>query len=119
MCNKHRHSVLLEAVALIVCCASTLVAVTHSVGELDLELPDVQQCLSPILAVPGCLNQLIDSSLTLQPQLLGPPCCNAFLQIDQNCWPKMFPLNPAFPPSLKYYCLGLPPPRPDTPGPPP
>ncbi|GFQ05764.1 hypothetical protein PHJA_002720500 [Phtheirospermum japonicum] len=102
---------LLQAVTLILCTSTTL-AITHSLvgrlGELDLALPDVQQCLSTILGVPGCLNQLIDSGLRLQPQLLGPPCCKAFLQIDQNCWAKMFPLNPGFPPSLKEYCLGLP-----------
>ncbi|CAL9243435.1 unnamed protein product [Arabidopsis halleri] len=35
---------------------------------------------------------------------VGPTCCKAFTEVDAKCWPKMFPLNPLFPPLLKDGC---------------
>ncbi|PIN22222.1 hypothetical protein CDL12_05071 [Handroanthus impetiginosus] len=55
----------------------------------------------------GCLHEFTSSILTLQPRLVGPLCCKAFLRIDESCWPKIFPVNLAFPHSLKNYCVVL------------
>ncbi|KAI3446843.1 hypothetical protein Pfo_003508 [Paulownia fortunei] len=102
---------LLHVIALIACTSILATpALAHLLGDLGLlggglGLPDVQQCLTSIFGVRGCLHELIFSVLSLQPQLLGPACCKAFLQIDESCWPKVFPLNPAFPPTLKDYCV--------------
>ncbi|GFP94021.1 hypothetical protein PHJA_001546500 [Phtheirospermum japonicum] len=98
----------------LILCTSTLATPTkaHLLGGLGLDggslgLPDIQQCLASILGAPGCLNELILSVVNLQPQLLGPACCKAFLQIDENCWPKIFLWNLGFPPSLKNYCMTI------------
>lgn len=74
--------------------------------------PEAQQCLNGIFSVRGCLHELLFSVLTLQPRLLGPTCCTAVLQIDDSCWPKMIPLDSAFPSSLKNFCLASAPPPP-------
>ncbi|GER37716.1 ECA1 gametogenesis related family protein [Striga asiatica] len=73
----------------------------------SLKLPKIQQCAGSIMAVPDCLNSIIFSALSLNPQQVGPTCCQAFLQIDQSCWPKLFILNPTFPSSLKDCCVGI------------
>ncbi|KAK4431794.1 hypothetical protein Salat_0941500 [Sesamum alatum] len=67
----------------------------------------VNQCLNVVLGVRGCLRELIFYVLSLQPRLLDPACCKAFLQIDEGCWPKVFPLNSASLPSVESYCTGI------------
>uniref|UniRef100_A0A2N9IAT3 Prolamin-like domain-containing protein n=1 Tax=Fagus sylvatica TaxID=28930 RepID=A0A2N9IAT3_FAGSY len=34
----------------------------------------------------------------------GLACCKAITDVSDKCWPKMFPLNPMFPPLLKSNC---------------
>ncbi|KAK1551337.1 hypothetical protein Q3G72_034097 [Acer saccharum] len=35
---------------------------------------------------------------------IGPVCCSTIAQVSEDCWPKMFPINPLFPPLLKTAC---------------
>ncbi|KAF8391120.1 hypothetical protein HHK36_023421 [Tetracentron sinense] len=74
--------------------------------------PEIGQCLASLQTVEGCMEEVLTSFLSFQVGLLGPKCCNAITKISETCWPKMFPLNPLFPPMLKDYCARL-----ATPGP--
>ncbi|KAI5679626.1 hypothetical protein M9H77_00853 [Catharanthus roseus] len=64
-------------------------------------------CLVSFVNTQGCIQELIASFLSLQVHLLGPQCCKAAMAIDDNCWPKIFPLNPLFPPEVKNYCATI------------
>ncbi|CAK9147606.1 unnamed protein product [Ilex paraguariensis] len=63
------------------------------------------QCLASLNGVQGCIQEVLTSVLTLQFRLIGPDCCQAILNIDDNCWPKVLPLSPIFP--LKNYCTQI------------
>ncbi|KAL7134602.1 hypothetical protein ABFS83_11G038400 [Erythranthe nasuta] len=104
----------LHVFAVIIVC--TTILATPSAADLlsdlgliggGLGLPDVRQCLAGIFEVHGCLHELIFSVLSLQPRLVGPTCCSAFLQIDEGCLPKVFPLHPEFTSLLQNYCLSV------------
>ncbi|KAI4335643.1 hypothetical protein L6164_014275 [Bauhinia variegata] len=64
--------------------------------------PDLMRCLGTL--VRGCLQEVITAFLSVRVELVGPECCKAFIQVDKQCWPKVFPINPFFPPLLKSYC---------------
>ncbi|XP_059310589.1 uncharacterized protein LOC132061933 [Lycium ferocissimum] len=82
--------------------------------------PDmIAKCFASVGDVPGCVEEIITSFLSIQLRLLGPQCCRAALDIDDGCWPNVFPFNPFFPPALKNFCsttqAQLPPPSPQFP----
>ncbi|XVF48005.1 hypothetical protein PTKIN_Ptkin03bG0155500 [Pterospermum kingtungense] len=62
---------------------------------------DVQTCLTTIQGVPGCLQEVITSTLSLQFQLIGSACCKTLLDIEDKCLSKIFPF---FVPLLKNQC---------------
>lgn len=64
-------------------------------------------CLESFVSTQGCVEELVSSFVTLQAHLLGPQCCKSALTIDENCWPKIFPMNPVFPPLVKNYCMTI------------
>lgn len=64
----------------------TSVGVTASASD---GLTHIHQCLDLILAVPGCLNEIISSFLNFPPRFLGPRCCNAVLTIQNGCLTKL------------------------------
>ncbi|KAL3532270.1 hypothetical protein ACH5RR_005791 [Cinchona calisaya] len=64
-------------------------------------------CLQAVVSTQGCIEELVTSFLSLQSRILGPECCKALIGVDDNCWPKIFPLNPFFPPLLKSFCTGI------------
>nr|XP_009595110.1 uncharacterized protein LOC104091470 [Nicotiana tomentosiformis]XP_016451382.1 PREDICTED: uncharacterized protein LOC107776079 [Nicotiana tabacum] len=67
--------------------------------------PDsITKCLTSVNDVPNCIEEIITSFLSIQLHLLGPQCCKAALDIDDGCWPKIFPFNPFFPPAIKSFC---------------
>ncbi|KAK0574659.1 hypothetical protein LWI29_026830 [Acer saccharum] len=66
--------------------------------------PNVAKCLSTLQSVQGCVQEIITSFLSHQVKLIGPACCKALNEVDDNCWPKVFPLDPFFPTLLKNYC---------------
>lgn len=94
----------LHAVALIA-------IVAHLPGALGfwgggVELPDVQNCLSSILGVNGCLEEIMSVVWTFEPRSIGAACCRAFLNIDEDCLPKIFPVGVSFPLQLvKNHCV--------------
>ncbi|CAK9147608.1 unnamed protein product [Ilex paraguariensis] len=63
------------------------------------------QCLASLNGVHGCIQDVLISILTLQFRLIGPACCQAIVNIDDNCWPKVLPLSPIFP--LRNYCTEI------------
>ncbi|KAF3430943.1 hypothetical protein FNV43_RR25673 [Rhamnella rubrinervis] len=65
---------------------------------------NITKCLSSIINVEGCLVELYKSLYSGQFGNLGSACCKAFLAIDDNCLPTLFPLNPLFPELVKSYC---------------
>lgn len=63
------------------------------------------QCFHSVLTIPRCPKEQIISMLNLKFELLGPECCEALLNVDYSCWPKVLPANPFFPTIIKNYCL--------------
>ncbi|KAF9619332.1 hypothetical protein IFM89_006519 [Coptis chinensis] len=70
-------------------------------------IPDVGTCIASLQKTEGCLNEVVTSFFSFQVRLLGPACCRAINAIDNDCWPKVFPFNPYFPPLVKTYCTKL------------
>ncbi|XP_034699381.1 egg cell-secreted protein 1.4-like [Vitis riparia] len=66
---------------------------------------DLQKCWSSILKVEGCAWEVYKILFSFQFGSIGPACCKAISSIEDNCWPKMFPLAPLFPPLLKSMCV--------------
>ncbi|KAI5679625.1 hypothetical protein M9H77_00852 [Catharanthus roseus] len=98
------------AVILIISCLTILASPCF--GTIDLiglgfGLPIGNPCLVSFVNTQGCIQELIASFLSLQVHLIGPQCCKAAMAIDDNCWPKIFPLNPLFPPEIKNYCATI------------
>ncbi|KAI9191849.1 hypothetical protein LWI28_014460 [Acer negundo] len=69
--------------------------------------PDILNCLSTLQAVQGCVQEIIASFFSHQVQLIGPACCKTLNEVDDKCWPKVFPFDPFFPPLLKNYCTNV------------
>ncbi|KAI9191409.1 hypothetical protein LWI28_008155 [Acer negundo] len=67
-------------------------------------VPELQKCWAALTSAPGCVMEIYSSLLNGQIGKIGPVCCAAITQVSENCWPKMFPLNPFFPPLLKEFC---------------
>ncbi|KAG5564278.1 hypothetical protein RHGRI_000471 [Rhododendron griersonianum] len=100
----------LYSVSLLAACVSILVGPTDEflfgpgLGGLGLG----NDCWAYLRGARGCgLQTVVNSFVKAQPELMGPDCCRAFLDADDKCWPKVFPLNPFFPPTLKSYCEKL------------
>lgn len=84
-----------------------LVMAPKSQGTLQ-----VNDCLSAITDIPGCFQEVITSFLTFQIKI-GPECCKALLDIEDNCWRTLFPLiTSQFPSLVKTFCTTSPPPHP-------
>ncbi|KAF8393117.1 hypothetical protein HHK36_021358 [Tetracentron sinense] len=82
-------------------------------GELSSLLLVVRSgSLASLQTIEGCVEEVLTSFLSNKVGLIGPKFCQAITKISENCWPKIFPLNPLFPPLLKDYCARL-----ATPGP--
>ncbi|KAK2635950.1 hypothetical protein Ddye_030742 [Dipteronia dyeriana] len=99
------------SIALILACVFIVIAPGLAAEPAALEFPplfgndpDVVKCLSTLQSVKGCVQEIITSFLSLQVKLIGPACCVAVNEVDDKCWPKLFPFDPFFPPLLKNYC---------------
>ncbi|KAF8400709.1 hypothetical protein HHK36_014009 [Tetracentron sinense] len=76
------------------------------IGGFPPELePGIMQCWSSFTSIEGCVLEIYESVLKLQIGMIGPACCKAITEVNDKCWPKIFPINPDFPPMLKDYCL--------------
>lgn len=60
-----------------------------------------QDCLSTLQNIHGCALEIITCFLSNRVHLIGAACCKAFNEVDDKCWPKVFPF---FPPLLKNHC---------------
>ncbi|MCD7472387.1 hypothetical protein HAX54_013617 [Datura stramonium] len=67
-------------------------------------LPDISKCVASVLNVPGCIEEILTSFLSIQLRLIGPQCCKAILDIEDSCWPKIFPLSSLFPLTIRSFC---------------
>ncbi|CAH2070040.1 unnamed protein product, partial [Thlaspi arvense] len=56
--------------------------------------PSSSDLLSTILEI----NKIV---FTGKFESVGTKCSKVFMEVDEKCWPQMFPLNPLFPPILK------------------
>ncbi|EOA15082.1 hypothetical protein CARUB_v10028449mg [Capsella rubella] len=102
---KGKMQILLSTLLVVTLCATTLVK--PGLAQLP-TIPgspiDLAKCWSSLLKIQGCEIEILKSALTGKFEKVGPTCCKAFVEIDAKCWPKMFPLNPFFPPLLKAGC---------------
>ncbi|XP_009379262.1 uncharacterized protein LOC103967694 [Pyrus x bretschneideri] len=64
---------------------------------------EVAKCWSSLQNIPGCASEIYTTILTGK-FALGPACCKAFIEVDQNCLRKLFPLFPSIPAFLKSSC---------------
>ncbi|KAK1359261.1 hypothetical protein POM88_043735 [Heracleum sosnowskyi] len=87
-----------NVITLIIICVLTVTP--EGQGTLQL----VDDCLSTIGDIPGCVEEVITSFLTLQ-ITIGPQCCKALLDVEDNCWSQVFPLiTSTFPLCLRSFC---------------
>ncbi|KAK2661349.1 hypothetical protein Ddye_007882 [Dipteronia dyeriana] len=70
---------------------------------LILPVPELQKCWAALMSAPSCVMEIYSSLFSDQIGKIGPFCCAAITQVSENCWPKMFPVNPFFPPLLKEF----------------
>ncbi|EOY31235.1 Uncharacterized protein TCM_038196 [Theobroma cacao] len=82
---------------------------TSGVPGLPWQPGEIQKCWSSLTSIEGCIMEVYTSLFRGQVGIIGPACCQAITQIKDNCWPKMFPFNPFFPPLLKTSCSATPP----------
>ncbi|KAJ4708997.1 ECA1 gametogenesis related family protein [Melia azedarach] len=68
---------------------------------------EVRKCWKSITDTEGCALEVYKSFTSGQTVGIGPVCCKAVIEINDRCWPKMFPFNPFFPPLLKNTCAKL------------
>uniref|UniRef100_A0A2N9FUR2 Prolamin-like domain-containing protein n=1 Tax=Fagus sylvatica TaxID=28930 RepID=A0A2N9FUR2_FAGSY len=68
---------------------------------------DILQCWSSLTSIEGCINEIYGSLSRGKFGVSGPACCKAITDVSDKCWPKMFPLNPMFPPLLKSNCAPI------------
>ncbi|KAK0572869.1 hypothetical protein LWI29_038325 [Acer saccharum] len=71
-------------------------------------LPNVTkiiECWSSLADIEGCVSEIYQSILDIGLiGIIGSACCKAVTEINDKCWPKIFPFNPFFPPLLKSTC---------------
>ena len=65
---------------------------------------DVAKCWSSLSSINKCINEIYGTLSRGKFSVVSPACCKSITIISHKCWPKMFPLNPLFPPMLKSKC---------------
>lgn len=67
------------------------------------------KCLKTINDIPGCFQEILSSFLTIRIKI-GPDCCKALLNIEDNCWSQAFPyITSTYPSLLRAFCKSPPP----------
>ncbi|KAL6965538.1 hypothetical protein U1Q18_036588 [Sarracenia purpurea var. burkii] len=89
---------------LLVACVSVLIGPTLAEIWGGIGLLPGAECFTSLKGIQGCVEDIISSFLGGEIREISKSCCQAFIDIDDKCWPKMFPLNPFFPPLVKNYC---------------
>ena len=65
---------------------------------------DVAKCWSSLSSINRCVDEIYGTLSRGKFSLVSPACCKSITVISHKCWPKMFPLNPLFPPLLRSKC---------------
>lgn len=65
---------------------------------------ELQKCWSYLEQKPKCLMQIHGSLFNGQFKGISPTCCNVTAELNNDCWPILFPFHPFFPPLLKTIC---------------
>ena len=65
---------------------------------------EVAKCWSSLSSINRCVDEIFGTLSQGVFSVIGPTCCKSITVISHKCWPKMFPLNPLFPLSLKSKC---------------
>lgn len=73
-------------------------------GLAPFQLGEEQTCWSSLTGIQGCMTEISDSFFYGQIGSIGSTCCRAINHINDECWFKMFPFNPLFPPFIRIYC---------------
>ncbi|KAK8654976.1 hypothetical protein V6N13_107569 [Hibiscus sabdariffa] len=73
-------------------------------GQGPFQPGEVQKCWSSLTSIQGCVSEISTPFFQGKTGGITPACCQAITKISDNCWHKMFPLNPLFPPFLKTSC---------------
>lgn len=60
------------------------------------------ECWKDLRVIKGCVWQIY--GFIFAGSEIGKECCDAFLAVTEDCWPKMFPLLPFFGPLVKTHC---------------
>ena len=66
---------------------------------------DVAKCWSSLSSINQCVDEIYGTLSRGEFSVVGPACCKSITIISHKCWPKMFPLNPLFPPLLRSKCV--------------
>ncbi|GMH07604.1 hypothetical protein Nepgr_009444 [Nepenthes gracilis] len=61
------------------------------------------KCWASITNTKDCVAEIF-SSVTSYHFAVGPACCKVVVNIDEKCWPDLFPFNPFLPPFFKDQC---------------
>lgn len=69
-------------------------------SQAQLEIFEGNKCLATVGEAPRCVQEVISSIFSLQLRFIGPTCCKALLDVEENCWRQVFPLVAASIPSL-------------------
>ncbi|KAK0572861.1 hypothetical protein LWI29_038240 [Acer saccharum] len=104
---------ILPLMLIVVCMAMLVPKGQAQIPGLLPPVPELQKCWAALASTPGCLMEIYTYFLSGQIGKIGPVCCATIAQVREDCWPKMFPINPFFPPLLKTACAA---PSPTSPG---
>ncbi|KAK7848305.1 hypothetical protein CFP56_005204 [Quercus suber] len=75
-----------------------------TVSKLYLPEKDIVKCWSSLSSINRCVDEIYGTLSRGEFSIVGPACYKSITVISHKCWPKMFPLNPLFPPLLKSKC---------------
>ncbi|KAI9192131.1 hypothetical protein LWI28_018658 [Acer negundo] len=90
---------------LIMACTAMLVPAGQAqIPGLLSPMPELQKCWAALAGTQGCLIEIYTYFMSGQIGKIGSVCCATIAQVSKECWPKMFPINPLFPPLLKTAC---------------
>ncbi|KAK7837291.1 hypothetical protein CFP56_021423 [Quercus suber] len=65
---------------------------------------DIVKCWSSLSSINRCVDEIYGTLSRGEFSIVGFACYKSITVISHKCWPKMFPLNPLFPPLLKSKC---------------
>ncbi|KAI5679627.1 hypothetical protein M9H77_00854 [Catharanthus roseus] len=65
---------------------------------------DIMKCWKVLIRTDGCITQIYEAIFQQKFDQIGPICCENIMNLKDNCWPRIFPFHPQFPPFLKNYC---------------